>query len=165
MIKWSIMIILFFLCLIIGYYFSKKYTNRLKFFKSIILLCQNLDIEINYSRERLKKLISDYDEKTKKNLLGIDEEFLKYLDNPKELKKEELFKNASILKKEEQDLIFLFFKNLGRSDVENQTNELKNFIAKFEEIKIKAENENKKYGSLSLKLGLITGLFILVILI
>ncbi|MBQ8845380.1 MAG: stage III sporulation protein AB [Clostridia bacterium] len=165
MIKWLIMIILFFLCILIGYYFSQRYVNRLKFFKSLILLCQNLDIEINYSRERLKKLINNYDEKTKKNLLGIDQEFLKYLDNPKELKKEELFKNAGILKKEEQDLIFLFFKNLGRSDVENQTKELKNFIAKFEEIKIKAENENKKYGSLSLKLGLIIGLFILVILI
>ena len=165
MIKWLIIAILFFISVMIGYKFSEKYNKRLKFYKSLILLCQNLDVEINFSREKLRHLIENYDEKTRKNLLGIDEEYISYLSNPIELKKEDLFKKANILKTEEKDIIYLFLKNLGRSDVENQSKEIKNFLSKFEEYKNTAELENKKYGSLSVKLGVIAGLFILVILI
>ena len=59
----------------------------------------------------------------------------------------------------------MFFKNLGRSDVDSQSKEIKNFQTRFETLSVTANNENKKYGSLSVKLGIVAGLVIIVILI
>lgn len=156
---------IFCVCVVIGWRFSNKYLRRKKFFASLITLADKLSLEINFSRERLKVLLENCDENTKKNLLEIDKRFVDYLDKKCELTGEEIFKKADILKNDEKDAVLLFLKTLGRSDVENQTKEIKNFVAKFNEIKSGCDQEHKKYGSLSLKLGVIAGLFFAIILI
>lgn len=163
--KYVLLGIMFGVCVFIGYLFSLKYKRRQKFFSTLIMLAEKLDVEINYSRERLKKLISEFDESHKKNLLSVEQNFIDYLDGKCELTSENLFKNVTILKASEKDFLFIFFKNLGRSDVENQTKEIKNYIKRFEEMSKTSDVENKKYGSLSLKLGIVAGLFLIVILI
>lgn len=150
---------------IIGYAFAKKYKQRANFFSALIILCQKFDVEINYSRERLKNIFLSLDEKNKKNLFGIDKNFISYLDKEVELEKTELFKNINFLKDNEKDVIFPFFKSLGRSDVDSQSKEIKNFLTRFENLSSSAELDNKKYGSLSIKLGIISGLFLVVILL
>ena len=122
-------------------------------------------MEINFSRGPLKKLIEGMDEKTKRNLFGLDKNFLNYLSGSEELTQEALFKNCPVLKPEEKEMVFLFFKSLGRSDVLGQSKEILNFVKRFDENLTKCASENKKYGSLSLKLGFIAGLFIVVILL
>ena len=77
----------------------------------------------------------------------------------------EIFKKADCLRAEEKDLILLFLKTLGRSDVENQTKEIQSFVARFGEIKQKCDEEQKKYGSLSIKLGVVAGLFFAIVMI
>ena len=129
-----LLILLFCACVLVGYMFSLKYKRRQRFFSALIMLAEKLDVEINYSRERLKILIEEFDEKQKKNLLGIDKNYIDFLSGTEEFKAEVLFKNISILKASEKDLIFIFFKNLGRSDVENQTKEIKNYVKRFEEL-------------------------------
>ncbi len=156
---------LFCACTFVGYLFSRKYMKRKKFFASIIALADKLSLEINFSRERLKVLLSNFDQASRKNLLGVDERFVDYLDKKCELTSEEIFKNIDILKPEEKDMILLFFKTLGRSDVENQTKEIGSFVARFSEVKDSCDQEQKKYGALSLKLGVVAGLFLTVILI
>ena len=163
--KWVLMAVIFVICVFIGVIFSSKYKKRVQFFSALILLAQKLDVEINYSRERLKKLIESFDEKSKKNLLGVDIAFLEYLDKGGELTSEKLFKKSGILKTEEKETVTLFFKNLGRSDVENQTKEIKNSLSRFEKLQSDATNDNKKYGTLGTKLGIITGLVIAILLI
>ena len=165
MVKYILLIILFCISVFVGYFFSLKYKRRQKFFSSLIIIAEKLDVEINYSRERLKKLILEFDSTQKKNLCGVDNNFIDYLDGNWELTKENLFKNISILKASEKDLIFLFFKNLGRSDVENQSLEIKGYIRRFESLSSACETENKKYGPLCMKFGIIVGLFLVVILI
>lgn len=165
MLKYILLLLLFCVCVAVGYLFSLKYRKRQKFFSSLIMLAEKLDVEINYSRERLKKLIQEIDETQKKNLCSIDDNYISYLDGNDTLSSERLFKNISILKPSEKDLIFLFFKNLGRSDVENQSKEIKSYIKRFESISSVCDSENKKYGSLCTKFGIIAGLFIVVILI
>ena len=163
--KWVLIIIMFLGCVGLGWFFSMKYKKREAFFSSLIMFAQKLDVEINFSRERLKKLIETMDEKSKKNLFGIDKNFLTYLDGSSELSHEALFKNIQFLKSEEKETIFLFFKSLGRTDVLSQSKEIANFSKRFDENLATCANENKKYGSLCFKLGIIAGLFVLVVLI
>jgi stage III sporulation protein AB len=145
--------------------FSLKYKKRQRFFSSLIMLAEKLDVEINYSRERLKILIEDFDEKQKKNLLGLDANYLKYLSGEVEFNNENLFKNLSILRPSEKDLIFIFFKSLGRTDVVNQSKEIKSYVKRFEEYSKSSDIENKKFGSLCTKLGVVVGLLLVVLLI
>ena len=163
--KYVLLGLVFCVCVGVGYIFSLKYKRRQKFFSALIMLAEKLDVEINYSRDRLKKLIQEFDEGQKKHLLGIDKNYIQYLDGDEEFKTEVLFKNINILKSSEKDLIFIFFKNLGRSDVENQSKEIKNYVKRFEEQSKTCDIENKKYGALCTKLGIVAGLFLVVILI
>ncbi len=163
--KYLIILILFCISVGVGYFFSLKYLKRKRFWGALINLADKLSLEINFSRERLKVLFSSFDGNTKKYLLGIDEGFVDFLDKKCELTQENIFKNASVLKPEEKDFVLLFLKTLGRSDVENQTREIQNYCIRFGEIKAQCDTEQKKYGSLSVKLGVVVGLFIAIIMI
>lgn len=162
--KYALIIIVFLCCVAFGYFLSNKYTKRKKFFSSLISLANKLSLEINFSRERLKVLIENFDDSNKKNLFGVDKKFVDYLDKKSDLNQQELFSKLDFLKNNEKDYVFLFFRTLGRSDVENQTKEIQIFIKRFCEIKDVCDAEQKKYGVLSLKLGVIAGLFFAVIM-
>ncbi len=149
----------------IGYIFSRKYKIRANFFQALVMLCQKFDVEINYSRERLKNIFNNLDEKQKRNLHGIDNNFISFINKETPLEREFLFKNIRFLKDEEKDVIFMFFKSLGRSDVDSQSKEIKNYQTRFEALSSSANSENKKYGSLSIKLGIVAGLVIIVLFI
>ena len=163
--KIILIVILFATSLSIGYFFAAKYRKRQQFFQSMVMLCQKFDVEINYSKERVKNVISNLDEKHKNKLFGIDKNYISFLDQENSLDKDTLFKNISFLKEDEKDLIYMFFKSLGRSDLDSQSKEINNFLSRFETLSSAAEKDNKKYGSLSIKLGLIAGLFITVLFI
>ena len=163
--KWILMAILLACCLLAGHLYSNRYKKRVDFFNSLIYFAQKLDVEINFSRERLKKLVEDFDSKPKANLQGIDSAFIKYLSDGGDLTAESLFGNKGLIKKEEKEIVTMFFKNLGRSDVENQTKEIKNSIERFEKLQSDAIAEYKKFGKLGVKLGIIAGLALVIILI
>lgn len=163
--KWILMIVLFCVCVGVGFLTSTKYKRKLAFFTSLIMLAQKLDVEINFSRERLKKLIENFDQKAKGSLFGIDKNFLDYLENGRDLTSEKLFGKNNLIKIEDKEVVTMFFRSLGRSDVENQTKEIKNAISRFEILQQNASAENKKYGSLGTKLGIIAGLAIAILLI
>lgn len=163
--KWILMTILFCACVTAGFLTSTKYKRKVAFFTSLIMLAQKLDVEINFSRERLKKLIENFDQKAKGNLFGIDKNFLDYLENGRDLTSEKLFGKNNLIKIEDKEVVTMFFRSLGRSDVENQTKEIKNAISRFEKLLQDASVENKKYGSLGTKLGFIAGFAIVILLI
>lgn len=162
--KYALIVVVFCACVMVGYIISNRFSKRKKFFASLIAFADKISVEINFSRERLKILIENFDISNKNNLLGIDKKFLEYLDKKSELTTEEIFQKSDILKPEEKDLVLLFLKTLGRSDVENQTKEINGFISRFNEIKAVCDTEHKKYGALSMKLGVIAGLFCAIIM-
>ena len=129
------------------------------------MVCQKFDVEINFSRERLKNIFINIDEKQKACLQGLVNNFIQFIEQEIPLEKETLFKGITFLKEDEKDVIFMFFKTLGRSDVDSQSKEAKNYQSRFESLSTLANNDNKKFGKLSLKLGIIAGLFIIVIFI
>lgn len=163
--KIFLIVLIMILSIFVGFVFSKKYSNRNKFFQSLVSLCQKFDVEINYSRERVKNILENLDEKHKINLSGLDKNYISFIEKKNQLDKETLFKNISFLKESEEDMILLFFKSLGRSDVDSQSKEIKNYQKKFEDKLKETQTENKKYGTLSIKLGVIVGLFVVVLLL
>ncbi len=163
--KWIIIFVLCSFCLLFAYFYSSKYKKRLKFWQSLVTLCEKLDVDINFSREKLKNLIQCFDIGYKTQLCGLDKNYVSYLEGENELSSDVLFKGITFLKEGEKQDLFMFFKNLGRTDCENQTKEIKNFKLKFEEDKKHADEENKKYGSVIFKLGIVGALFVIVIFI
>ncbi len=153
------------LAVFVGYIFSKKYSKRAKFFQTLVAICHKFEIEICYSRERLKNLFLSLEDKQKNSLFGIDKNFCDFLENKVSLEKETLFNGINFLKENEKDVIFLFFKSLGRSDVQSQSKEIKQFQKSFEEFSSLAVNENKKYGTLSIKMGIVCALLIAVLIL
>ncbi len=165
MIKYILMAVLFFIALSIGAIMSGKYRRRANFFKALVLICQKLNVEISFSRERLKTLLTSFDDKTKAQLCGLTENYLSFIEKESPLDKQSLFKGITFLKEEEKDLIFLFFRSLGRSDVDSQSKELKNFETRFDDMVSSAVKDNKKYGAMSMKLGIVAGLAAIILLI
>ncbi len=163
--KFVLIVIISAMCVFFGFVFSSKFKKRMKFFNALILLCQKLDLEINYSRERLKILIDGIDENIKRDLLGVDSNFMKILADGSECSSELLFKNLSVIKSSEKEVITMFFKNLGRSNLENQSREIKNYLSRFESLCEQASTDEKKFGKLGLKLGIISALAVFIILI
>ncbi len=147
----------------IGFKFYLKYKKRYLFFESLVFLCQKFDVEIAFSRQRIQNIISTLDEKLKQNLSGIDKNYLSCMESENLIEKEKLFENINFLNEEEKNNIFLFFKSLGRTDLENQLKELKNYENKFLTLQTTSNNEFKKYGKLSIKLGIIACLMVVVI--
>lgn len=163
--KYFLIAILFGICLFVGFLVSNKYRQRSAFFKALVLVCQKLNVEISFSRERLKNLVGSFDQQTKKSLCGLADNYLAFIEQESPLDKESLFKNIKFLKEDEKDIIFLFFRSLGRSDVDSQSKELSNFEKRFESLVTSSAEENKKYGKLSFKLGIMAGLLIVIVLI
>ena len=163
--KILLIIIFSFICLAFGAKFYFKYKRRKNFFDALIFLCHKFDVEINFSREKVVNIISSLEEKVKLNLYGLDKNFITTIENKENLEKDKLLKNLNFLSEEEGNSIFLFFKSLGRSDMENQLKEINNFENKFSQFCTASSQEFKKYGKLSIKLAIVACLMVVVLFI
>lgn len=150
----------------IGYGINKYYRRRKRFFEDLISVSERLSVDISFSKDNLKTILSgsttSYGVDFRKSIEG----YIKFLnDNKEELNHTLLFSKASLLKEEERESVFLFFKNLGRLDASNQVSEINNFKNKFIFFRDEAVVENKKFGTLSFKLALLFALLIVILLI
>lgn len=164
MLKTILIIVLILLISCIGYGFSYYYIQRKKFFDSLVFFIQNMKNDINFSQDKLIEIID-------RNLNVVTNKDLNtLLCNYKNLiisniDKRKLFCNINFLKENEKEIIFIFFKGLGKTDVFNQIELLDKFSNKLTEFYSNATHESKKYSSLYLKLGILFGLFVAIILI
>lgn len=146
----------------VGWGLARFYSRRLRYFKDCILLSERLYASIAFSHEKLNQIVES-------NRLSFGKDMQKtllmyqgYLTH----KIEKLEKQGmNILRENETETILLFLQSLGRLDVKNQTEEIDNFKKRFEEMKLSAEEDNKKKGGLYLKLGLILGILVAILLI
>lgn len=141
----------------IGYGFSSYYTNRTKFFKNLELLFDKLTHEINFSQGKLIEIIKDFDTHNK-DVNQLSKNFINALEFDLELNREKIFDGIKILNEEEKDVIVLFLKSLGKFDAYNQTKQLENQKMQINNFFLNAEEEQKKYAPLYLKIGVIAGL-------
>ena len=150
----------------IGFGILQYYIKRKKIFEDIILLCEKLCVEISFFKNTLSSIISSNVNLFSKDFKNIISTYLNYLKNNNEvLTKDFLFKKNTLLNDDEKELILNFFYNLGRLDASNQISQINDYKNKFIELKQKTNEENSKFGSLSLKLLILMGLLIGIILI
>lgn len=150
-------------CTYIGYGISKYYSNRKIFYLDLILLMDKLKLDIAFSKEKISNIISSY-EPMSKNLKILCQNFVNILE-VNQFSKDSLFENINILKSEEKNTIALFFKTLGRFDLENQANHIVSFQNQIQQYKISTENMCDKYGTIFTKLGFIIGVLLSLLLL
>lgn len=150
----------------IGFGLARFYRRRKRFFADLILFCEKLCVDISFSKETLKTIVSSNLTNFSKDFKSVLERYLDFLSlKSSEVTPNLLFKGSTLLSKEEQENIALFFKSLGRLDVSCQVADINNFKNKFLNFQSNADEENKKFGSLSLKLMLLFGALVVIILI
>ena len=150
----------------IGFGFARFYRRRKRFFADLILFCEKLCVDISFSKETLKTIVSSNLTNFSKDFKNVLERYLDFLSlKSSEVTPNLLFKGSTLLSNEEQENIALFFKSLGRLDVSCQVADINNFKNKFLNFQSNADEENKKFGSLSLKLMLLFGALVVIILI
>lgn len=150
----------------IGFGLARFYRRRKRFFADLILFCEKLCVDISFSKETLKTIVSSNLTNFSKDFKNVLERYLDFLSlKSSEVTPNLLFKGSTLLSKEEQENIALFFKSLGRLDVSCQVVDINNFKNKFLNFQSNADEENKKFGSLSLKLMLLFGALVVIILI
>lgn len=142
------------ICIFVGYFFSKKFSQRLDFFNAFNNFNKRFKNEVGYTKNSIINLI---EEETNKN--DFHNYLLSFLVS-EELKIEEKYLNKD-------DVIFFnnYLKNLCTSDTEMQIKYLESIDRQIE-LKVKEANDNdKKYRTLYIKLGFLIGLIIFIVLL
>lgn len=139
----------------IGYIYSKKYTDRKKFYKDFFYFNKNFYNQVSFSQNSLIKVIREKDDNSYFNTL-LKEIIINNNEN---------IKLSDNLLKEDEDFFKEYVYNIGKSDYNTQ----KKYLSEMDSIILKkmteAEENEKKYKKVYLKLGITIGLIILIILI
>ena len=162
--KYIILFVVVLLCGYIGYGLSSYYTSRTKFFKNLELLFEKLNLEINFSQSKLIQIMQNFSTQNKE-VKKLINNFVNCLEYDLEIKVELLFKDIKILNTEEKNIINIFFLSLGKLDVINQTKQLQGQKEQLNLLYKTAEQEEKKFAPLYLKMGIIAGLLLALLLL
>lgn len=150
---------------LLGYKLASYYINRRKFFYSLQLLLTNLELDVAFSQDKLKNLISkNIDSISSKELSALCSDFYNALNERNKLSFDDV-NRVKILKKDEKDMVFNIFSSLGKYDAYSQSKEINNYKNKVNEFYSIADEECKKYASLFIKLGVIIGVLVCLLII
>lgn len=161
--KVILIILLVVLCGMVGYGIGYGYKQRKKFFDAYLSFLQNLKSDIGFSASKLTNII----EKSKNNTSSKDfKNFLdNYLQSITDESKSSLFKSIKFLSSDEQEDIANFFMQLGKTDIFNQIELIKQNIEKVKLLCEKVKKDSDKYCPLYTKLGVLAGLFLALVII
>lgn len=148
-------VILLLLCIFIGYTFSKKYSDRRKSFEKFKDFNARVKNEVAFSQASLISVIKNLPTDMPINAY-INDFFIKKEDNAEKLK---------TFTDEEKTFIKDYVKTLGQGDRASQGKFLDAAEKQLEKYLAAAEEEDKKYRPLCLKLGFLFGLIILIIML
>ena len=150
---------------IIGYKLASYYINRKKFFSSLQTLLSGIELDIAFSKDKLKNLIKRNTQKlSSTELVYVCDKVCSFLEN-KQTISNSIFNDISILKKDEKQFVYQIFFNLGKYDSFLQTKEIQSYLIKIDEYYNVANEECKKYAGLFIKLGIIVGLLVCLLII
>ena len=166
-IKYIGLIMVLAICFLIGYFISKKYSNRVNELKEIQIALDILENKIKYTYEPLKEIFKEMKRLLKGN---ISELFGTVSSNLEENVVESAFSKAikevkTNLLDEDLEVIKNLSKTLGKTEKDGQVSQIE--LAKtFIESQIKkAEKEEEKNSKLYKTLGVTIGLACVIFLI
>ncbi len=164
MLKFFIGIIIIAFCSFCGWLLSKKYRQRKLFFHEFKEFNERFLSEISYYRRPLREFITAY---------AYQGEFQQFLSNAflarrDDTKNESVFREIDkleFLKNEEKYELQDYFLMLGKGDSGSQKNYFTSYKEKLSSLTQSANLDAKRYGDLYIKLGFLSGLFILLLII
>ena len=160
-----LMLIVIFCFAILGYKMASYYINRKKFFSSLQILLSGIEADVIFTQDKLKYVIQrNSNAISSKELDKVCMAIFETLDKKQKIQSD-LFDDIKILKKEEKELLFQIFGNLGRFDVVSLGIELKTYQNKVKEKCEQSNEECKKYAGLFIKLGIIVGLLVCLLIV
>lgn len=143
-----------FVC-ILGVVLYRKTLKRLNFYKDFCVFCGSLETHISFFQNKIYDIIKL--QNFKSDFQNILNDFLK--------KEEIVFVQINFLSEQEKQEICLFFKKLGRTNAQNEQNEIKkyeqNLNKKIDDIK----NVELKKSKLKLSLFIMFGLFVFIMML
>lgn len=167
LIKFLILALLLFITSWLGIILSKKYSNRVKELKQVKTGLNIIENKIKFTYEPIPEIFKEISTKFIGSVSGIFKnsyENMKNIDAGKAWESSIDIANCN-LNKEDKDVIKGLGKLLGKTDVDGQISQL-NLINNFLDTQIKqAEAEKEKGEKLYRKLGVISGLIIVIALI
>ena len=140
----------------IGYSYSKKFKQKLSFYKDLNNFCNVLENQIKFSKNTLTKIVV-----SNTQIYGAD--FNQMLTNYFTLHKP--FENLLFLNERENAFIANFLNSLGKLDASGEVNNIKNYNSEVIRQLEGANDEYQKFGTMVTKLEIIAGLLICVLLI
>lgn len=164
--KIILVVALIIICGIIGIGISGVYKQRKKFFDSFLTFLLNIKTDIGFSANKLTEIISIEKENcNNKDFKTLLSNYYDILNNGEKVTVELLFNNVKIINEQEKDALFMFFKQLGKTDIYSQIDIIKNKIETTKIVCEKLKKDCEKYCPLYTKLGILAGLFLALIII
>ena len=166
-VKYITLIFVFIITCLIGYFISKKYSNRVTELKQLQIALDILENKIKFTYEPLKDIFQQMDNMMDGNIANVFKEISKNLqkDNVEISFFKALEKIKTNLLEEDVAILINLSKSLGKTDKEGQVSQIEladTFIKS--QIK-KAEKEEEKNSKLYKTLGVTVGLAFVIILI
>lgn len=136
------------ICTVFGFVLSDKFVKRNKFFKDFLNFNKKLISEVSFGQKKLSDIMKDF---------SCDGDFKKAISK---------FCPNTVLPKylneEEKALLIDYVNGVGKKDKDTQLKELAEINTKLTELSEQTEKDLKKYKPLYIKLGFLTGLAILI---
>lgn len=153
-------IFLFILVLIgltfVGYCFSKRFKDKLVFYKDLGSFCDNLTNQITFTKNSLSQIvISSYESYSSKLKSTLHNYFIQ----------KKPYENVDILSEKENMFVKNFFQSLGKFDSVGEIANIANYKQEIKRSINEAHEQEIKYGTLGTKLGFIFGLLVCIVLI
>ena len=154
-------------CSYLGYSFGQYYHLRQQFLQDLITFCQLLKSEIGFSKNSLVEVIKTKSVNYKSSFKQVLKGYVKCLEEEAYIEIETLKKHVHTiyLEEDEQQQLLQFFNALGKSDLTHQIELIDQFLIFFYNFLKNAEQQKKKYAGMFSKLGFLTGIFLVILLL
>ena len=158
-VKWILGGAAMIICTLIAYKLSEKYRIRQKFYNDFYLFNKRMCDEMAFTRNSLLSVLSVFDAETP--FQSVLNDYRKSLSERTAFSCEPLW----FLKDEEKRSAEEYFHSLGKTDARTQMNFLKTYENALKNAADASLSDKKKYVAMYIKLGLLTGLAVLILIL
>ena len=164
MVKVLLLVVIFVLAVFIGISINSYFTNRKKFFQEFSNFLEYLKIQVSFQKSKIKQLVEEYKKQNiDENFMKLLDDYLLYLTN---LNAEVPFEvKLDILKENEKSIISRVFMSIGRFNSDGEVANIHNALKEANSLLVDAQENQKKYGAVSVKLSIALGLLLIIVII
>lgn len=148
------------ICCYIGVLIKKKYTARVRFFKSATEFCSMLDDELSMRKTPIPEVITKFLD----GRAGDFESYITHRCNLSRGRNVDADYKCRLLKNDEAKDMDTFLSMLGKTDLKDQLSHVAHYEKVFEKKTEECSEQSKKNGSMYFKLCVLCGLAIILIL-